>query len=152
MEAVRPRAEARGVLLSPEAPSEFPLVEMDSTRIAQVVGNLLENAIMHTPQDGQVTVLAEVMDTRAARVTVADTGSGIPAEDLAQVFERFYRADPSRTRSTGGAGLGLTIAKQLVEAHGGTIRVESEPGNGSRFIFELPLVGPYMGHGTSSEG
>ena len=145
MEAVRPRAEARGVSLSLETPSDFPLVDMDRTRIAQVVGNLLENAIIHTPQDGQVTVLAEVIDTRTARVTVADTGAGIPADDLAQVFDRFYRVDPSRNRSTGGAGLGLTIAKQLVEAHGGTIHAESEPGKGSRFVFDLPLAGPSIG-------
>ncbi|MDA0988477.1 MAG: ATP-binding protein [Chloroflexi bacterium] len=139
-EAVRPRADASGVSLSMEIPQDFPLVEMDRTRIAQVVGNLLDNAIMHTPRNGRVTVLAEVVDDRAARVTVADTGSGIPPEALAQVFERFYRVDHSRTRATGGAGLGLTIAKQLIEAHGGTIHVESEQGNGSRFIFELPLA------------
>ncbi|MFH1560342.1 MAG: ATP-binding protein [Chloroflexota bacterium] len=145
VEAVRPRAEARGVSLSLEVPPDLPLVEMDRTRIAQVVGNLLENAILHTPKAGRVTVLAEVTGTSAARVTVADTGSGIPPGDLPQVFDRFYRVDPSRTRSTGGAGLGLTIAKQLIEAHGGAIRVESEPGNGSRFVFELPQTGPSAG-------
>ena len=74
-----------------------------------------------------------------AIVAVADTGTGIPAEDLPMVFDRFYRVDPSRNRSTGGAGLGLTICKQLVEAHGGTIRAESEQGKGSTFTFELPL-------------
>lgn len=142
VEAVRPRTEAGGISLSLEIPAEFPLVEMDRTRIAQVVGNLLENAILHTPQGGQVTVLAEVIETNAARVTVADTGEGIPPEELPQIFERFYRVDPSRTRSTGGVGLGLTIVKQLVEAHGGGVRAESTPGNGSRFIFELPLVMP----------
>ena len=152
VEAVRPRAESRGVSLSLEVPPNFPLVQMDRTRIAQVVGNLLENAILHTPQSGQVTVLAEVVGTSAARVTVADTGVGIPVEELSQVFERFYRVDPSRTRSTGGAGLGLTIAKQLVEAHGGTIHVESEPGSGSRFVFELPLTDPSAGHRAGSAG
>ena len=142
VEAVRPRAEARGVSLSLEVSPDFPLVEMDRTRIAQVVGNILENAILHTPQSGHVTVLAEVIGRSAARVTVADTGVGIPVEELPHVFERLYRVDPSRTRSTGGAGLGLTIAKQLVEAHGGTIHAESEPGNGSSFVFHLPLAGP----------
>ncbi|MBI4282528.1 MAG: HAMP domain-containing protein [Chloroflexi bacterium] len=140
VEAVRPRAEARGVSLSLDVPDGFPLVTMDRTRIAQVLGNLLENAITHTPQDGRVAVLAEVIGRSVARVTVADTGVGIPPEELPRVFERFYRVDHSRTRATGGAGLGLTIAKQLVEAHGGTIRAESEPGKGSRFIFELPLA------------
>ena len=71
---------------------------------------------------------------------MADTGEGIPPEDLPRVFERFYRVDPSRARTTGGTGLGLTIARQLVEAHRGTIRAESTPGQGSRFIFELPLA------------
>ena len=140
IEAVRPRAEARGLSLSLDVQAEFPLVEMDRTRIAQVVGNLLENAILHTPEGGGVTVAAEVIGDATAMVTVADTGEGIPQEDLAHVFERFYRADPSRSRATGGVGLGLTIARQLVEAHKGTIRAESAPGKGSRLIFELPLA------------
>ncbi len=140
VEAIRPRAQSRGVALSLDLPSGLPLVEMDRTRIAQVVGNLLENAIVHTPEGGQVTVVA-VADARSARVTVADSGEGVPPEELSRIFERFHRADPSRSRATGGAGLGLTIAKQLVEAHGGTIRAESGPGPGSRFIFELPLSG-----------
>lgn len=141
VEAIRPRAEVKGVAVSLDAQPEFPLIEMDRTRIAQVVGNLLENAIQHTPEGGQVAVLAEVTGS-AARVTVADTGEGIAPKDIPQVFERFYRVDASRSRATGGVGLGLTIAKQLVEAHGGTIRAESTPGKGSRLIFELPLVQP----------
>ena len=140
IEAVQPRAESRGISISMDIPPDFPLVEMDRTRIAQVVGNLLENAISHTPEGGLVSVTAEVTTNGRARVSVADTGTGIPADDLPLVFERFYRVDPSRTRSTGGAGLGLTIAKQLVEAHGGSIYAESEPGEGSRFTFELPLT------------
>ena len=115
-------------------------MEIDRTRVAPVVGNLLENAIIHTPQAGQVTVLAEVTQATTARVTVADTGEGIFPEDLPQVFERFYRVDLSRARITGGVGLGLTIAKQLVEAHRGSIRAQRVPGEGSRFIFELPLA------------
>ncbi len=139
IEAVRPRAEAKSVSLSLDVPTDLPLVHIDRTRIAQVVGNLLENAISHTPEGGHVSVTAEVTDAGTARVTVSDTGNGIPADDLPLVFERFYRVDPSRARATGGAGLGLTIAKQLVEAHGGIIYAESEPGQGSRFTFELPI-------------
>ncbi len=142
VESFRPRAEAKGISISLEAPTELPLVEMDRTRIAQVLGNLLENAILHTPEAGQVSVSAGVVGDITARVVVVDTGEGIPLEDLPHVFERFYRVDPSRTRATGGVGLGLTIAKQLVEAHGGTIRAESTPGKGSRFIFDLPLASP----------
>ena len=140
VEAFRPRAEAKGVSVTLDAPREFPLVLMDRTRVAQVVGNLLENAISHAPEAGQVTVSAEVSAGNAASIAVADDGAGIPPDDLPHVFDRFYRVDTSRTRATGGAGLGLTIAKQLVEAHGGSIRAESSLGAGSRFIFELPLA------------
>ena len=140
LDGVKPRAEASGVQLFLEAPEDLPPVEMDSMRIAQVVGNLLENAISYTPQGGQVTVTASLAGANLARVSVADTGIGIPEEDLHSIFERFYRVDPSRTRATGAAGLGLTIAKGLVEAHGGAIYVESTPGQGSRFTFDLPLT------------
>ena len=139
MDAVKPRADAKGVELSLEAHGELPHVEMDSMRIAQVVGNLLENAINYTPDGGAVTVTASLSGARTARVSVSDTGTGIPADDLDNIFERFYRVDPSRTRATGAAGLGLTIAKGLVEAHGGAIYAESTLGQGSRFTFDLPL-------------
>ena len=145
VEPFRPRAEAKGVALSLEIPPRLPLVQMDRTRIAQVVANLVENAIVHTPEGGRVTVSAEMTapeSRAAARITVADTGEGLNPEDLPLVFERFYRVDRSRTRSTGGAGLGLTIAKQLVEAHGGAIGAESVKGQGSRFVFELPIAHP----------
>ena len=148
VEAVRPRAEGKGVVVSLDVPPAFPLVEMDRTRVAQVVANLLENALQHTPEGGKVAVLAEVIETTRARVTVADTGEGIPHDELPHVFERFYRVDPSRSRATGGVGLGLTIAKQLVEAHGGAIRAESTPGKGSRFIFDLPLAGSMSTEGA----
>ena len=140
VEAVQPRAEAKGVNVSLELPPELPVFEFDKTRIGQVLGNLLENAIRHTPSGGNVTVSAQVEQSRAS-VVVADGGEGIPTEALTRVFERFYRVDPSRARTTGGAGLGLTIAKQLVEAHGGSIRAESTVGHGSRFIFDLPVNG-----------
>lgn len=138
IEAVRPRAEAKGVALSIEAEASLPAVRLDVTRIAQVVGNLLENAITHTPEGGSVTVSARAA-ANAIEVTVADTGPGIAPEDLPRIFDRFYRADPSRARATGGAGLGLTIARRLAEAHGGAIDVESAVGQGSRFTLRLPL-------------
>lgn len=151
VEAIRPRAEAGGLTLSIQFSSELPLVPLDRTRIAQLMGNLLENAISHTPQGGSVTVSAERIGD-VARVTVADTGEGISADDLPQVFERFYRVDPSRARTTGGAGLGLTIVKQLVEAHGGVIRAESTQGKGSRFIFDLPLASPSQASQAGTRG
>ena len=142
VEAFRPRAEAKGVALTAETPPDFPQVRLDRTRVAQVIGNLITNALRHTPAGGEVAISIKVVGDSVARVTVADTGEGIPSEDLPFVFERFYRADPSRTRSTGGVGLGLTIAKKLVEAHGGSINVANTTGSGSRFIVDLPLAGP----------
>jgi two-component system sensor histidine kinase BaeS len=110
---------------------------VDPERIGQVLRNLLSNAVAHTPLGGQITVSARAGNGMIS-VAVSDTGEGIPAEHLAYVFDRFYRADKSRARQTGGAGLGLAIAKQLVVAHGGTISVTSEPGQGSTFTFTLP--------------
>ena len=137
VEAMRPRSEAKGVELTLEADQSMPLLELDFTRIAQVVDNLLENAITHTPEGGRVTVSARVSgDT--IEMTVADTGPGIAPEDLPRLFDRFYRTDPSRSRSTGGSGLGLTIARRLVEAHNGSIEVDSALREGSRFTIRLP--------------
>ncbi len=139
LDAVRPRAEGKGVGISLETDPATPWVEMDGTRIAQVVGNLLENAIIHTPEGGSISISAGPLNGNQVQVSVTDTGLGIAADDLPRLFDRFYRADPSRSRSTGGVGLGLTIAKQLVEAHGGSIEVESSPQGGTRFAFRLPV-------------
>ena len=132
VDAVRPRAEAKGVSVSLEADEAMPYVDMDGTRISQVVNNLLENAIIHTPEGGRVVVTAGVAGDRMVQVAVTDNGRGIAAEDLDRVFDRFFRADPSRARATGGVGLGLTIAKQLAEAHGGTIGVDNVVPSGAR--------------------
>ena len=114
-------------------------MEADAARIAQVTGNLIENAVFQTPEGGGVRLSAEA-EEGSVRVAVEDTGPGIEPGELERIFDRFYRVDPSRTRATGGAGLGLTIARQLVEAHGGVIYAQSTPGVGSRFVFELPAV------------
>lgn len=142
-EAFGPAAEVKGVSLKIQSPGQLPPLSMDRTRVAQVLSNLLDNAIFHSPPGGVVTIALQEND-RAVRVSVADTGPGISATDLEFLFDRFYRTDPSRARSTGGTGLGLTIAKQLVEAHGGVIGVESNLGEGSRFFFDLPL--DHQGH------
>ena len=140
VEPFRPRAQARNIELSTSVKPGLPYAAMDRTRISQVVSNLLENAIRHTPEGGAVALTAESGDPGMVRIAVSDTGEGIPPEDLPSLFDRFYRADPSRARATGGVGLGLTIARQLVEAHGGTISVRSEPGEGATFAFELPYA------------
>ncbi len=118
--------------------SENVLISMDEDRIEQVLTNLIDNAIRHTPIEGSVTVSVE-QELSYAKIHVADTGEGIPGEDLPYVFERFYKADKARTRSKGGTGLGLAIAKNIVEAHKGNIRVDSEVGQGTTFTFYLPL-------------
>lgn len=142
VEAFRPQAGAKGIHMAfaagPASAQPERQVHLDRTRIEQVMSNLLQNALSHTPAGGSIDITLHVTDEDAS-VSVADTGKGIPSEDLPHVFDRLYRVDPSRTRSTGGAGLGLTIAKQLVEAHGGSIHVESPEGEGSRFSFTLPL-------------
>jgi two-component system sensor histidine kinase BaeS len=111
----------------------------DSQRLTQVLLNLLANALEHTPTGGQVEVSTHRVE-REVHVSVRDTGQGIPAEDLPHIFERFYRADKARSPETGGSGLGLSIARSLVEAHGGRIWAESVGGEGSTFTFALPLV------------
>ena len=137
VDALRPRAEARGVTLGVDVAETLPELELDPTRIAQAVGNLLDNAVTHTPEGGRVTASAQAL-ADAVEVQVADTGPGIAPDDLPRVFDRFYRTDPSRSRNTGGTGLGLTIARRLVEAHGGSIEAESVVGQGSRFFIRLP--------------
>ena len=139
VDSFQPRAAAEGVSLVPEV-DEDVTVMADADRITQVLGNLLENAVIHTPRGGEVRVLAGATSGKMASVSVIDTGRGMGEEDLARVFDRFYRADRSRARETGGSGLGLTISRHIVEAHGGTIRAESAPGEGATFTFELPLA------------
>jgi signal transduction histidine kinase len=134
--AIRPIAAARGIALSADVPAPLA-ADADRERLAQVLRNLLANALTHTPDGGTILVSARATASGAA-VEVADSGVGIAPEHLPHVFDRFYRSDPSRARTTGGAGLGLAIVKQLVEAHGGQVSVASVPGAGARFTFTLP--------------
>jgi len=154
-----PQASDRGVTLALDLPAELPRVMADWRRVAQVLGNLLTNALRHTPEGGCVILSATAPPCfggarggesppltggaggGTVEVTVADTGAGIPSDDLPYIFERFWRGEKSRsrTRTDGGTGLGLAIARQLVELHGGTIGVETAPGEGSRFRFTLPI-------------
>jgi two-component system OmpR family sensor kinase/two-component system sensor histidine kinase BaeS len=136
-------ADAQNVRVEILTPETLPNVRADSDRVAQVLRNLLANALRHTPEGGTITLgatLQQVQGKNFVRVFVRDTGEGIASKDLPHVFERFYRADKSRTRATGGTGLGLAIAKAWVEAMGGKIGVESETDKGSAFWFELPTT------------
>ncbi len=137
--AVQPKAASKGIFLVSDLAPSLPQINIDSQRIKQVMYNLLENAVAHTGPEGRITVRTWQEDNRVF-ISVADNGEGIPAEDLPFIFERFYRVDKSRTRATGGTGLGLTITRRLVEAHGGRIDVRSQPGQGSTFTFSLPVA------------
>lgn len=138
-ESFEPRASAKGIIIRCQVAESIQPVHMDTGRIRQVLYNLVENAVTHTPEGGTITLSADEVEQDFVRVSVRDTGPGMDPADLDAIFERFHRLDPSRSRATGGAGLGLTIAKQLVEAHRGHIWAESEPGRGSIFTFELPV-------------
>jgi two-component system phosphate regulon sensor histidine kinase PhoR len=121
--------------------------EADEDRLRQILLNLLQNGINYTPEGGRVHVRAEAVPAEGdgeerVRITVSDTGIGIPKKDIPRIFERFYRVDKARSRSSGGTGLGLSIVKHLVELHHGAIRVESAVGVGSSFIMELPMLQP----------
>jgi signal transduction histidine kinase len=131
-----PQAEKAGVSLSVDLARELPLVSCDIGMIERVLTNLIDNALSFTPAGGSVR-LELSPENGGVRLTVADTGAGIDPEDLPHVFERFYRADKSRDRATGGAGLGLAIARQIVELHGGSLEAHSRPGEGARFSFTL---------------
>lgn len=147
-DVLRGQAAARDIELVTRVPARLPLVQADAARAEQILRNLVKNALTHTPDGGTITVSA-VERAGMVAVSVADTGHGIEPEHLPHVFERFYRADASRSRATGGSGLGLTIVRQLVEAQDGAIAVESGVGRGSVFTFTLPLARPVDASGPA---
>jgi two-component system OmpR family sensor kinase len=115
------------------------IVNGDDTRLRQVLGNLVRNALVHTPQQSPIEVTVATADS-VGRMSVADHGPGLAAEDIERIFEPFYRADPSRSRDSGGAGLGLSIVSAVVTAHGGRVKVSQTEGGGATFDVELPLA------------
>jgi len=132
--------EDKGVSLQTNIPTNLPNVLVDEDRITQVLLNLVGNALQFTPPDGSVTINANQQATNV-QFTISDTGIGIPPERLPNLFTRFYRVDKSRSRSAGGSGIGLTIARYLIEAHGGSIHATSQGADtGSQFIFTLPTA------------
>ena len=140
------QASQKNVQMATDFPSGLPVIQIDSDRISQVLNNLIGNALRYTHEGGTITVKGSwLASAERLEIAVQDTGQGIPPEDLPHIFDRFYRADKSRTRASGGSGLGLAIVKQLVEAHGGHVYAESplyfEPNRqayGTRITFVLP--------------
>jgi two-component system sensor histidine kinase BaeS len=140
IDRITPLAATKGIHLRSQVPAELPPLNIDVERLGQALFNLLENAVRHTPAGGKIEITAQ-RQAEQVQFIVRDTGDGIAAADLPHIFERFYRADRARNPVEGRAGLGLSIVKSIVEAHGGVIKAESEgtPGKGSVFTISLPL-------------
>ncbi len=147
IERIQPQARNKEIDLSKLLQEELPPLQVDPDRISQILNNLINNALRYTPKEGRIEVSTIQQNPDSpVTITVTDTGTGISVEDLPHVFDRFYRADKSRSRASGGSGLGLAIVKELVEAHGGSIKVESPvlemkelQGMGTRFVMEFPI-------------
>jgi signal transduction histidine kinase len=136
LEVLVPVAEGKGVSIEAVLAETLPPVRADRDRMLQVLQNLLGNAVAFTPEAGHIRLEADAANGEGVRISVSDTGPGIALEDQPRIFESFWRG---RGSGSGGAGLGLAIARGIVEGHGGRIWVESEPGQGSRFFFVLPV-------------
>ncbi|MGI8827125.1 MAG: sensor histidine kinase [Chloroflexota bacterium] len=134
-----------GALLQNHVPSDLSPGFVDAERLERALRNLLVNSIRYTPANGKVTVDAREASARWIEIRVSDTGSGIRPQDVPRVFERFYRADKSRERGRGHSGLGLAIVREIVEAHGGRVDVESEHGRGTTFRLTVPIASVQMG-------
>jgi two-component system, OmpR family, sensor histidine kinase SaeS len=140
LEALRPEAERRSLRIEGIVAGQLPSVVMDVPRMQRVLYNLVQNALRHTPPDGSVIIRAECAGGEI-EISVQDDGEGVGVEELPFIFERFYRGDHARKRAEAGSGLGLTIAKGIVELHGGHIWVRSERGEGTTFTFTVPTSG-----------
>lgn len=141
LDVLAPELEHKQITVQNRVMSDLPRVSADGDRLTEVLLNLLDNALSHTPARGLIEVDAAT-DADMARVTIADSGPGIAPEQRERIFERFYRADSSRSASTGGSGLGLAIVRALVEAHGGEIEAGERVGGGASFSFTLPIAQP----------
>ena len=137
--SLRTQIESKHQTVTTQIPWGLPDIKVDSHRVLQVLTNLVSNANKYTPEDGTITIVVEEADSGTLMVRVRDTGIGMSAKDQERLFERFFRADHPGVQTVSGTGLGLVIAKSLVEMHGGTMSVESELGSGSTFTFTLPL-------------
>jgi two-component system phosphate regulon sensor histidine kinase PhoR len=158
-----PQAEQKAIRLVTQVPDDLPPVRADRDRLVQILVNLIDNAVKYTPEGGSVRVTAHRVNRSSSQlvdsskpidqpttrpidsgdlveIAVEDTGIGIPERDLPRLTERFYRVDKARSRELGGTGLGLAIVKHLVQAHGGTLEIESELGKGTRVRITLPVT------------
>ncbi|MET1002314.1 MAG: HAMP domain-containing sensor histidine kinase, partial [Acidimicrobiia bacterium] len=150
IESARPVADAQGVTIVADVTDDIALVSGDPTRIGQAIDNLLSNAIKFTPRGGNV-IVAVSCDGENIVIRLTDTGMGIPANELDQLFSRFFRASTATRAAVPGVGLGLTITKAIIDAHGGDLDVESEVGVGTTFIVRLPKASSLAVSATPAE-
>jgi len=146
------QAQEKGVALKVDA-QPVPLIFGDYDRLSQALANLVDNALAHTEEGGEVRLRSRPSSTDGVEIMIQDTGSGIPQEELNRIFERFYQVDKSRATSSSrrSSGLGLSIVKELVEAHGGRIEANSQVGLGSTFTIYLPINDPPPRRGERRE-
>ncbi|MCL5429705.1 MAG: ATP-binding protein [Chloroflexi bacterium] len=135
---VQSKAQAAGIQVTSSLPPDLPPIQADINKIEWVLGQLLDNAVKFNQSGGRAHLRAE-LDARRVQIAVADTGIGIPSEKIDEIFEPFHQLDSSSTRKAGGAGIGLTLVKRIVEAHGSKLQIETHAGQGSRFSFSLPI-------------
>ncbi|MBM3856003.1 MAG: HAMP domain-containing histidine kinase [Verrucomicrobia bacterium] len=141
VESYQAAASQKSIVLLAVLHQPLPMVIGDADKLGRILINLVHNAIKFTPQGGEIRVEGRVSDDRHVEVSVTDSGNGIPTHDIERIFDKFYWSESAPVEAR-GAGLGLAIAKNLVELHGGTIRAESTPGHGSRFSFTVPVAQP----------
>jgi len=139
--AIALEAKKRGHVLNLELEWGMPKIRGDHARIEQVLMNIITNALKYTPDGGTIGIFSGSTH-ESVWVLIEDTGVGIPPEDLAQVFDRFYRVDKARSRESGGTGLGLSIAQEIIMRHDGSININSKPGEGTAVTVTLPIKGP----------
>jgi len=142
----KPRARDKKIQISTFLPTDLPTLQADPAKLGQILLNLLTNAIKFTHEMGKVGIEARALPTGIVEIRVTDTGIGIAREDIPRVFERFTQIDSSSTRNQGGTGLGLTITRDLIELHGGTIKVQSQLGKGTSFTFTIPMASGQQDH------
>lgn len=146
LSVAKPRARNKKIQISTFLPTDLPTLYADPPKLVQILLNLLTNAIKYTHELGRVGIEARPTSSGMVEIRVTDTGIGITQEDIPRVFERFTQIDSSSTRNQGGTGLGLTITKDLIELHGGTIKVQSQLGKGTSFTFTIPIAGGHQDH------
>ena len=138
MSILQLKAQEKNIFMETDIPEGLAPVKADRDKLSQILLNIIENAIKFTRESGEVSIGARDLHNGYVEITVADSGIGIPKDEIPRIGERFYRVDKTRSREMGGTGLGLSIVKHLIQAHEGTLAIESQPGRGTTVLLSLP--------------